>query len=69
MAQKLRLLEAAKFEGTEFDWLVHFVHDVFHTPIHSAIGNSFVSFVAATMMVVITFSTQDTLAYMSLLAK
>lgn len=67
MSNTLRLLEAKSFEGTELDKLVGFVHDVFYSPIHSAIGTSFVSFVGISMVLVVAFSTQDTLGYMSVL--
>lgn len=68
MAEKLRLFKASNFEGTDFDHLVHFVHDIFHTPFHSAIGTSFTAFVAAAFMLVIAQQAGATLAYMSSLA-
>lgn len=69
MQHKLRLYEAKRFEGKGLDKTVGFVHDVFFTPFSSAVGTSFVSFFAGTMMVVLTLSTQDTLSYMSVLAR
>ncbi len=68
MVQKLRVFKASDFEGTRFDGLVHFVHDIFHTPFQSAIGTSFTAFVAAGFMVVMAVQTSDTINYMSNLA-
>lgn len=68
MAEKLRLFKASNFEGTDFDNLVHFVHDIFHTPFHSAIGTSFTAFVAAAFMVVMAQQANFTVSYISSLS-
>lgn len=68
MANTLRMFEAKNFENTQFDKLVSFVHDVFHKPFHSAIGNSFAAFAGAAFMLMIAVQTSDTLSYMSSLA-
>lgn len=68
MVQKLRVFKASDFEGTRFDNLVYFVHDIFHTPFHSAIGNSFTAFVAASFMLMIAVQADNTINYMSSLA-
>jgi hypothetical protein len=69
MAEKLRLFKASDFEGSHFDSLLHFVHDVFHTPIHSAIGNSFVAFVGVSLMMVTVLDYQQYAEYVNTLVK
>ncbi len=69
MVQKLRVFKASDFEGTRFDNLVHFVHDIFHTPFQSAIGTSFTAFVAAGFMVIMAEQANATANYISLMAR
>ncbi len=68
MAEKLRLIDASTVEGSQFDAVVGFIHDVFHTHIHSAIGSSFTAFVAAAFMVMIAEEAAMVADYISLLA-
>lgn len=67
MTKALRIFKAKDFEHTHFDNLVHFTHDVFYTPVSSAIGNSFVSFVAAVFMLLVASDASATIGYMNAL--
>ena len=67
MSNTLRFFDAKSFEGTELDELVGFVHDVFFSPLHAAIGTGFISFAGVSMVLVVLTFTQDTLSYMSAL--
>ncbi len=59
MSSRLRMYKAKHVEKTVADKALHFVHDVFHSHFHSAIGLTFVAFVALTFMSIVGFSTSD----------
>jgi hypothetical protein len=65
MKNTLRLYEAKRFENKGLDKTVSFIHDIFFTPFSSAIGTSFVAFYAGTMMLLVAFSTEGTMTYVS----